>query len=196
MINKNTGLGCGEGKPSPISVRKEMIKTVVIDLDGVVADVDAAISELLISRGLEDYDYSTWLSPDTDSTDAIEIYNNPLFWKNIKPFEDAWHQINKWFSDAVDVYIISDRSNEQSRSLIEPWLDGWKISSMVPIQAIYHSKSEVIEELDPDIVVDDNPIVVSNLLEKGINVFLKKTWYNRSSWSDLPTIDTLYDIKI
>jgi hypothetical protein len=42
--------------------------------------------------------------------------------------------------------------------------------------------------------VEDNPHEVKILIDKGINAFLRKQWYNKKHWHEVPTIETLYEL--
>lgn len=170
--------------------------SIVLDLDGVIADIDTAISDYLHYDCGVDEDYSSWLITDTKDVEALKLFANDLFWKNMKPFEDAWYQVNKWFSDGVNVHIVTARRTEASVRATEPWLDNWRINTLQPKFARMHSKHEIISEINPIFVVEDNPNEVISLRDHGINCYLRKAWYNKEFWGDLPCIETLYDLEI
>jgi hypothetical protein len=165
-------------------------KSIVLDLDGVISDISQSIDKRLP----EPKDYSDWLITDSNSEEAMAIFNDPLFWKNMKPYKDAWHQINYWFESGIDVHIVTARRCKAAMEQTEPWLDLWRISTTKPIFTNIHEKHKVIHGLNPQFVVEDNPNEVRILLSEGINAFLRKQWYNEKYWDELPTIDTLYDL--
>jgi hypothetical protein len=174
-----------------------MTESIVLDLDGVIADIASSIDQWLfrhddIKSG--DLDYSHWLITDSNDDKAMKIFNDPLFWKNLKPYEDAWHQINYWFESGIDVHVVTARRCPAAMKHTEPWLDFWRIGTQRPIFTNIHEKHHVISELNPRFVVEDNPNEVEILLNEGINAFLRKQWYNQKDWDRLPTIDTLYDL--
>lgn len=173
-----------------------MNKKIVLDLDGVIADIDGAISEILLSRGVADYDYSNWLITHHECELSNEIMGNSLFWKNLQPLSDAWYQVNYWFSSGYDVYIVTARRTDASISVTEKWLDDWKISTMPPIFAKMGEKHNIINELNPLFVVEDNPHEVRTLIKEGHKAYLRKAWYNREYWAELPTINSLSELKI
>jgi hypothetical protein len=76
----------------------------------------------------------------------------------------------------------------------QPWLDLWRINTSAPVFTNIHEKHEVIEKLNPRFVVEDNPTEVKLLINEGVNAFLRKQWYNKKYWDELPTIETLYDL--
>lgn len=172
-------------------------KSIVLDLDGVISDIASSLDKWLWDKsGLtrESCDYSPWLISDCDDDRAMEIFNNPLFWKNMKPYEDAWHQINYWFNKDIDVHIVTARRCEAAMTQTLPWLNDWRINTTIPIFTNIHEKHNVIEKLSPQMIVEDNPNEVKILLNEGMNAFLRKQWYNEKYWDELPTIETLYDL--
>lgn len=171
-----------------------MKESIVLDLDGVIADIGRGIDDVLLSRGVGEFDYSSWLITDSKDEEAMQIFNDPLFWKNLQPYEDAWHQINYWFSKDIDVHIVTARRCPAAIKMTEPWLNFWRINTFKPVFTNIHEKHTVIENLNPSFVVEDNPNEVEILLNEGINAVLRKQWYNRDHWERLPTINTLYDL--
>ncbi len=168
---------------------------IVLDLDGVIADIGSSIDEYLAENGVKsDFNYSNWLVSDNDDQDAMKVFNNPLFWKNLKPYEDAWHQVNKWFSEGVNVHIVTARRCDAAIKNTASWLDAWRIATLEPVFAGVNQKYEVIKDINPAFVVEDNPNEVLILIEHGVNAVLRKQWYNEQYWEKLPTIETLYDI--
>lgn len=182
------------GGPKGLPILYFMNKSIVLDLDGVIADLGSAIDEALVSQGIPEYDYSSWIITDSNDEKAMSIFNNPIFWKNMKPYEDAWHQVNKWFSSGIDVYIVTARRCESAIKQTQPWLDLWRINTMTPIFANINEKHSIVKNLNAKFVVEDNPHEVKILINEGINAFLRKQWYNEKYWNELPTIDNLYDL--
>jgi hypothetical protein len=170
-------------------------QSIVLDLDGVIANIALSLDDHITHTGYPDFvDYTDWLISDSSDEEAMKIFNNPLFWKNMKPYEDAWHQINYWFEMDIDVHIVTARRCPASIEQTQPWLDYWRLSTSPPVFTNIHEKHEVIQNLNPRFVVEDNPTEVEILLSEGVNAFLRKQWYNKKYWSKLPTIDTLYDL--
>lgn len=175
-----------------------MNKNIVLDLDGVIANIASSIEDWIWeSYGLDrdKCDYSSWLITDSKDENAMKIFNNPLFWKNMKPYKDAWHCVNNWFSQGNDVYIVTARRCEAAISQTEQWLDSWKIATMTPIFTNINEKHDVIEKINPRFVVEDNPNEVAILREHGVNAILRKQWYNKDFWDEFPTVETLWDIE-
>ena len=173
-----------------------MGKAIALDLDGVIADIGEALTVALEIKGHFDYDYTDWLTTHHECSLSDEIMEEPLFWKNLKPFEDAWYQVNKWFAQGTDVYIVTARRSEVSIGVTQDWLDQWNIGTMAPIFCSMGDKHNVINELNAQFVVEDNPHEVITLLEEGHNAFLRKAWYNKKYWNKLPTIGSLLELEI
>lgn len=171
-----------------------MKENIVLDLDGVIADIDTSISNILLSRGVADYNYSHWLISDSNDDQAMEIFNDTLFWKNLKPYEDAWHQTNYWYGNDVDIHIVTARRCDAAMKTTHAWLDLWRISTSSVTFTNIHEKHHVIEKLNPKFVVEDNPNEVNILRSHGVNAYLRKQWYNKEFWSELPTVESLYDL--
>ena len=173
-----------------------MGKAIALDLDGVIANIGEALTIALETKGYFDYDYTDWLTTHHECSLSDEIMEEPLFWKNLKPFEDAWYQVNKWFAQGTDVYIVTARRSEVSIGITQDWLDQWNIGTMAPIFCSMGDKHNVINELNAQFVVEDNPHEVITLLEEGHNAFLRKAWYNKKYWNKLPTIGSLLELEI
>lgn len=173
-----------------------MGKAIALDLDGVIADIGEALTIALEIKGHFDYDYTDWLTTHHECSLSDEIMEDPLFWKNLKPFEDAWYQVNKWFAQGTDVYIVTARRSEVSIGITQDWLDQWNIGTMAPIFCSMGDKHNVINGLNAQFVVEDNPHEVITLLEEGHNAFLRKAWYNKKYWNKLPTIGSLLELEI
>ena len=172
-----------------------MKKDIILDLDGVIADIDTAISEYLHYDCGISFDYSKWLTTDTKDEEALHLFSNKIFWKNIKPFEDAWTQINYWFSSGIDVHVLTARRSPASVDAAIPWLNNWNINTTIPKFSLINEKHKIAKEINPIYMVEDNPNEVIILREHGVNCFLRKAWYNKSYWNDMPCIDTLYDLN-
>jgi 5'(3')-deoxyribonucleotidase len=173
-----------------------MNKIIALDLDGVIADIDTAILEHLSARGLDDYDYKDWLITHHHCDLSDDIMGTSLFWKNLKPLQDAWYQVNHWFAIGYDVYVVTARRTDASISVTQQWLDDWKINTMTPIFAKMGEKHNIINDLNPIFVVEDNPHEVATLIEEGHTAYLRKAWYNQEFWNRMPTINNLSELEL
>ena len=172
-----------------------MQKEIILDLDGVIADIDTAISDYMHYNFGVSMDYSKWLTTDTKDKEALKLFSNKIFWKNLKPFEDAWHQVNYWFGSGIDVHVLTARRSSASKDAVASWLNNWNINTTIPRFSLLNEKYKIAQEINPAYMVEDNPNEVIILREHGVNCLLRKAWYNKSHWDELPCIDTLYDLS-
>lgn len=172
-----------------------MKKNIVLDLDGVIADTDSSISDYLHYDCGVDEDYSKWLLSNTKDPEAIKLFSNPIFWKNIKPFEDAWHKCNEWFSNGIDIYIVTARKNE-ALVATEKWLNEWNIGYNKIYYSDFGKKNEIIQDINPMFVVEDNFKEIKILQKSGVKCYLRKAWYNEKYWTTLDSVNSLYDIRL
>lgn len=175
---------------------KAQSPTIVFDLDGVIADINSSMDEWLNSIGvpINEVDYGSWLISKVDDPDVLKIFNTPLFWANMKPYEDAWYQINYWFSIGYNIDIVTARQQLASVEQTLPWLEKWNINSRMPYFSEFGKKINVIKNIDPIFVVEDNPAEIEELQKSGIKCYLRKQWYNEKYWDKYESIDTLFDI--
>jgi hypothetical protein len=178
------------------SKREGVRPCIALDLDGVIADIATSLEIFLNRNDYYGYDYGYWLYTNTEEDLAMKAFKDPLFWKNMKPFEDAWYQVNYWFSKDIDVHIVTARRSEAAISCTEPWLDAWRINTLRPSFTKLNKKYKVLNEIQPAVMVEDNPLEAIDLIEHGHQCFLRKAWYNQDYWSDLPTIENLYELEI
>jgi hypothetical protein len=174
-----------------------MNKSIVLDLDGVISNITNSIDNwLLKNKNIQkgEFNYSDWIITDSKDDRAMDVFNDNLFWKNMIPYEDSWHQINYWFNSGIDVHIVTARRCPAAIEETHAWLDFWRINTTTPYFANINEKHTVISELNPKFVVEDNPHEVKILIDKGINAFLRKQWYNKEYWHEVPTIETLYEL--
>lgn len=173
-----------------------MQKNIVLDLDGVIADIGSAIDDYFQSKNIVEYDYSKWLLTDTKSRAAINLFSDPIFWKNMKPIKDSWHQVNDWFTQGVNVHIVTARRTPQSMQSTIPWLESWNINTLVPHFTGLGKKISIIKDIKPVCVVEDNPHEIKILEEAGFKCFLMKSWYNENYWDSMNSISSLREIDL
>jgi alpha-L-arabinofuranosidase len=51
-------------------------KKIVLDLDGVIADIDTAVSNHLLDESGAKIDYSSWFTTDTKNKEALKLVYN------------------------------------------------------------------------------------------------------------------------
>jgi uncharacterized HAD superfamily protein len=167
-----------------------------LDIDGVISDIVARLNDELASRSYDDYDYSNWLCTIHNCGLSDEIFSNPLFWKNLKPFNDAWHQVNYWWSEGHEIHLVTSRRSAVSIDCLDDWLGSWGVSYDRFHVSKMGSKCEILKELNVDFMIEDNPNEVLLVEENGIKCFLRRAWYNIDYWDSLDSIGSLYDLKI
>ena len=176
---------------------KHIKKSIALDLDGVIADIATSLENELVARNLiEEGDFEEWIIKDTKNQEILSIFNEPLFWKNMKPYKDAWHQINYWFSLGYDIYIVTARRQPNAISETIPWLENWNINTMKPIFCNLGEKINHIKKIDPVFVVEDNPREIRKLEEAGVKCYLRAQSYNQAYWNEFTTIESLLEIDL
>lgn len=176
---------------------KHIKKSIALDLDGVIADIATSLENELVARDLiEEGDFEEWIIKDTKNQEILSIFNDPLFWKNMKPYKDAWHQINFWFSLGYDIYIVTARRQPNAISETIPWLENWNINTMKPIFSNLGEKIHHIKKIDPLFVVEDNPREIRKLEEAGVKCYLRAQSYNQAYWNEFTTIESLLEIDL
>lgn len=176
---------------------KHVKKAIVLDLDGVIADIATSLENELFKRDLiQAGNFEEWLTQNTKNKEILEIFNEPLFWKNMKPYQDAWHQVNYWFSLGYDIHIVTARRQPNAIEQTLPWLESWNINTMKPIFCQVGQKIEHIAKIDPIFVIEDNPQEIRKLEKFGVKCYLRAQKYNQKYWNDFSTIETLYEIDL
>lgn len=166
----------------------EIQKTVLVDMDGVMADFDrAALSEvpqdLIVPRSqfYVAHDYPEDLRPSIEA-----VYNSPEFFENLDVIEgvhEGWQaMLDNGYSPRVASAPL--RSNKNSIEGKIKWLD----RVMVP-----HFGASVVEEAIIDknkwkysalAIIDDNPVI-----SKGMNGTESADWEHiLFGWSHLATV--------
>lgn len=166
-------------------------KPYVFRLNGVIRDFVKDLNIELEKKELYNYDYSEWHLDNKPDANCYEITLKNLFWKNLKPFDDSWYQVNYFFNQCIPIYIASDRGDIEKDM---EWLDAWKIQydKVIPLHIDFES---TIKKLNPELIVDDDPIRVRYLNTIGYNAVLRRAWYNRDHRNDIPSIGSLLEIK-
>jgi hypothetical protein len=171
--------------------------SICLDIDGVVSDICAGLNyELEVKRGIFDVDYSEWLIGSYEDDLTKEIFGSQLFWKNLKPFDDAWYQINKWWSLGYDIHFVTARLNPAGKDILPVWLEDWRIQYSNFHFAAAGAKIDIISGIDPIFVIEDNPHEVAVLNHYGVPCFLRRAWYNSEFWEDMDSVGSLLEISV
>ncbi len=153
------------------------------DLDGVVANTSMemlrrydevgieASMDGLISFKWEDCfgsPYEGWIG---------EQLADPTFWLNIKPYEDAWYMLNKWFNDLHDIYYLTARWEE---GVTLRWLDEWDLPYNDVITGIKTGeKYKHVKKLGGEIMIEDRPEEILALSNKEVVTFVPDRPWNK-----------------
>lgn len=167
-------------------------RPLVFKLDGVVRDFVKNLNIQLEKRDLINYDYADWYMYNKYDKNCDEIANNPIFWKNLHPFDDAWYQINYYFNQSVPVFILSDGYNIEKD---EQWLDSWRIQYDKVISTRYDYIGE-LKQINPSLIIHDIPDKINLYRSEGLNGILRRAWYNRDKRDSIPNIGNFFDIKV
>ena len=60
----------------------------------------------------------------------------------------------------------------------------------------FGKKIDIIKNIDPLFVVEDNPYEIEILESYGIKCFLRAAWYNQDYWNKMNTIESLFEIDL
>lgn len=176
---------------------KYIKKSIALDLDGVVADILTSLENELFARDLiKKGNFEEWIIKDTKNKEILSIYNDPLFWKNMKPYKDAWHQVNYWFSLGYDIHIVTARRQPNAIEQTAPWLESWNFNTLNPVFSKLGEKINHIKKIDPIFVVEDNPHEIVKLQNAGVRCYLRAQSYNQAYWNDFTTIESLLEIDL
>jgi hypothetical protein len=171
--------------------------SICLDVDGVITDICAGLNyELEIKRSMFNFDYSDWLIGSKEDSISKQIFGSKLFWKNLKAFDDAWYQVNHWWSMGFDIHLVTSRFDNAGREVLPLWLDWWRIQYSSFHFALPNQKIDVVKSLDPIFFVDDNPFEVKNVSEIGIQSYLKRGWYNSEFWEEYDSLGSLMEIEV
>lgn len=173
-----------------------MSKAICLDVDGVVSDLVGGINRELDKRGLLDFDYAHWVVGVFEDELTREIFGDAAFWMNLKPFVDSWYQVNEWWADGYDIFLVTARYSEVAKRMLLPWLDAWRVQYSQVFFKDMGSKLEIVSELDPVFMVEDNPYEVRALRDGGVDCYLMRAWYNSQFWEDFPSIGCLSEVVL
>ena len=172
------------------------------DIDGVICNLAEEMAFRLRQDGYEATvsDIKTFKIEDTFDVgeDWFDLQaDDPTFWLNAKPYEDAWYMINKWFYQGHDVYFVTAREGKYTQ-LTERWLEMWDI----PFNALAHTeigeKLEILDFLDAELFVEDR-MEEANLIAKGgrVSYLVDRPWNQGETPAiRIPCLRTLDDIHI
>ena len=169
-----------------------------LDIDGVVADIAYELDFIAIRDGHDKYDFSNSFDSKhwRDVEWVYEAMQDEVFWRNLRPYEDAWHFVNKAFMSGVDVMFVTSR-NPKWRDATERWLDEWDIAYHDILFTEAGRKPELLEMMQENVpwgetalMVEDNSLEVDAVNEaKLLGVLMNRDYnkdfeLNKPWWSD------------
>jgi len=157
-----------------------------LDIDGVVADITYELDFIALRDGHDQYDFSK--SFDSKHWRDVEwVYDamqDEVFWRNLRPYEDAWHFVNEHFMSGVDVVFVTSR-NPKWREVTEKWLDEWDIAYHEVLFTDAGRKSELMKTLQGEVpwgeaalLIEDNPLEVEAVNDANMLGVLMNRDYN------------------
>ena len=172
---------------------------IVLDIDGVVADMFAELDHVLQQAGYPAHHWENWagyhwseIYPDIDR-DVLDLFlKNPLLAKNAKGFEEAWYWTNH-YSSQYDIMYLTARDPSLSQVTWD-WFFEWDFPADFVV--FEKNKPEFLSQIQVSVYVDDYPDMVQQSRDLGINAFLMNRPYNMNAKVDPECrINSLWDIK-
>lgn len=180
-----------------------MTKAFAVDLDGVVCNWARAFSELcneiddrapvITDNACPAWRWQTWYWDAGPKAKAIieEAWKLiktalPTFWENVDPlFPDAMPLLAE-MSDTQPLIFITRRDGPEVWKQTTNWLRRYGVREpLVYCVKSGEEKSEVMDKLGLDLIIEDSPVyVVKDLLPAGKQVILIDWLYNQGVWGD------------
>jgi uncharacterized HAD superfamily protein len=176
---------------------------IALDLDGIATDIITSFTKKAGNVSAEEVSKALFTKGGYEPFD--HVFKDPLFWKNLKPIENSWHAINKWFYEGNDIYFITARSSRYAVQQIDKWLTSWSIPYNEYFVCDMMNKHRTLSVLGADIFIDDNPYEVQEVAKlvnekkiHNIKSFAMKTWYNEHivKANNINYISSLQELKI
>ena len=171
---------------------------IVLDIDGVVADMHSELIYTLRSAGLEIDDIEQWpdyhwrnIAPKIDPDVLHSFLINPIITKNCKPFRDAWLWANH-HSERYDIMYLTAREESLSQYTWD-WLFSWDLPADFVV--FEKNKPQFLASLQVDVYIDDYPDMISQSRDLGVNAYLLNRPYNMNA--DIPDefrINSLWEL--
>ncbi|MGL5935310.1 MAG: 5' nucleotidase, NT5C type [Cetobacterium sp.] len=142
------------------------MKTVVFDIDGVLADFIGGALEVARSLGyrtphITTLDHQNWdVYPGLDTKGIEEMWEyitkNPVFWERLSPLacSDEFHKIEKLIESGARVYFATNRNKPGALQATRTWLELFLDDRPTNI-IITHRKGEFCKVVDADYYIDD-----------------------------------------
>ena len=169
-------------------------KTIVFDLDGVLANFHYSFSIILnklyrtpIITNINDvkqWDWCNWYPISIEQHEEAWEYVKTIknFWTTLDPLvnTDTFKKIYDLQKEGHSIYFITTRNKSYGLSISEQtanWFKKWCLSVHV---IVAKNKGLILKEINADFFIDDSPLNILNAIEKSPNTksYLIKRRYN------------------
>jgi len=171
-------------------------KVVIIDIDGVVADLNGSFGEWVKkSKGIDISEKDMYNSTKQDqfvplhypeyNTLKIEFESTGGY-RNLKAYKDAVITINQFSEHGIYIIFVTARpASRDTRIFFDTW--SWLLDNNISFDEIHIEEEDRIILADRLMkegclvtMFDDNPEIVGRAIRSGINVFAREHPYNLS----------------
>jgi uncharacterized HAD superfamily protein len=172
-----------------------------VDLDGVTADIDTEMIRRLEEAGYET-DINKWHSyfmednhPHVPEGFFEDQFNDPNLWLNARPYEDAWHMVNKWWGEGHNVFFITCRP-KSVWEITYRWLDDWSIGfNDVYAGLEKYKKLELVEPLKLDLFIEDDPLEAAEIARITTSFLVDRPYNVRYNIGAAERVENFYKIN-
>ena len=175
-----------------------------LDVDGCFADFNTAFIQRVVDiTGMDrfperPFDIPCWNYPEHygySAEDTTRVWNSvtsdPLFWRNLPAYEDAWIALGKIAALNDDVYFITSRPGIQAKLQTEYWLRTHNYQNR-PTVLISSAKGLCVRALKIDSYLDDRWENAMEAKAAGAQTFLIDRPWNREHDAEFFGIRRIY----
>lgn len=163
-----------------------MNKKIALDLDGVLIGLKAVdIASDLLGYNYKEEDSKSWnmeMFPEDLRLKVLEYYSNPeIMCDKIKVIPEAQSKVREWYDKRYDLHIITARVEPIRFKTLEMLNQHYPEIKSIHFVDFNESKAMILEQIDPDIFIDDAPHNILDAMAIGIDTVLisnKFTKYN------------------
>ena len=140
------------------------MKTIIFDVDGVLADFVWGFSSLAgckppwtVQQHKASWDFNEVMDRVTWKETWAKVMNDPLFWYNLPALisEDVWKQIEELHSDNQVLFVTNRMSSHNAQDQTRAWLE--KHGIHYPNVVLSAKKGEIAAAVAADYHLDDKP---------------------------------------
>lgn len=153
--------------------------TIVLDMDGVIADFHGTLIEKVgAPKRMDSWKWEDWYPGDEKrQIEAKAFTSSPDSYHFLQPLPGARKSIRKIAEAGNKIYIVTGRP-EGADWVTQDWVNKYLRGDIEKVFVVGHaSKVGTIKELSPHLVVDDNADTIHQLVEAGIGaVVFNQPW--------------------